>query len=811
MFGNYLKIAFRNLGREPFYAIVNIAGLAISIACCLIILVYVLDELSYDRYPENSERMYRVANEVNFGGNHTFYAVAPAPMAGALVSDYPEVESSFRFRTWGDWLIRTEDRMENTKEASVVYADSNFFAFFSIPLVHGDASDALRAPDAVAVSASAARRHFGDVNPVGKTLVFDDEYRYRVSAVFEDLPRQSHFHYDFVLAMSGYEDSRNPVWLSNNYHTYITLREGSDPEALEAKLPSLFKKYAGPQVQQLLDKSIEEIEATGQGVYYTLQPLEDIHLHSDLSVELEPNGDFRYVAIFASIALFILLIACINFMNLSTARSTNRAKEVGVRKTLGALRGNLIRQFLTESTLMSVIAFIIAVMLAQAGIRYFGALVGKELRLPFADPLFWPGMALSAMLIGLMAGSYPAFYLSAFRPVETLKGKLRAGMKSGAFRNALVVFQFAISIFLIIGTLIINQQLDFIRHKKLGFEREQVLLLHDAYALGKQRQSFKDEVVQMPEVKSATFSSFLPVRSSRSDNTMWPEGKMTETNAVSTQIWGVDPDYVPTLGLNIIEGRNFSRDMPTDSNAVILNQRAVALYGFDDPIGKRISTFTEAPNADNSNIATYHVIGVVEDFHYESLRENVDALGLFLISSSAFLAVRYQSDDPGGLIRNLESRWRSMAPGQPFAYSFLDDRFEAMYEAEQRTGQIFLIFAGLAIFVACLGLFALATFTAERRTKEIGVRKVMGASSFDIFALLSGEFTKWVAVAYLIALPIGILFARKWLQDFEYQVSPGFWIFAGAALIALLIALLTVSYQALRAAFSNPVEALRYE
>lgn len=811
MWKNYLTVAFRNLLKDKFHASVNILGLAIGVASCLLIFLYVRHELSYDSYPEQADRIYRVVPEINFGGNHAFYAVAPAPMGPALPQEYPEVEAFCRLRNWGDWLIRPEGETLNIKEENVAYADSSFFHFFSLPVLDGDPDKALHAPNTVAISASAAQRHFGEGSPVGKTLVFDDEYRYEVTAVFEDIPRNAHFHFDYLLAMAGYEDSRNPVWLSNNYHTYIRLKEGVHSEVLEDKLPDLFKKYAGPQIVQILDKTIEEVEATGQGVWYTLQPLQDIHLTSNRIAELEPNSDIKYVYIFSSIALFIVLIAGINFMNLATARSSNRAKEVGVRKTLGAIKADLIGQFLTESTLMSLIAFVLAMAIAGLGVRYFGTLLGTELNLPHADPLFWAGLVLGALVLGLLAGVYPAFYLSAFRPVDTLKGKIRAGMRSGIFRNGLVVFQFVISIFLIIGTLVINQQLSFIRHKKLGFDRERVLLLHDAYALAGQRESFKQRMEQLPEVRSASFSSFLPVRSSRSDNTMWPEGKMTENNTVSTQIWRVDHDYAPTLGMELVAGRNFSREMPTDSNAVILNERAVSLYGFDDPIGKRISTFTGPPNQDMSNIKTFHVIGVVKDFHFESLRETVDALGLFLGNSSGYLAIRYQSDEPGALIRQVESQWRDMAPGQPFSYSFLDERFEAMYEAEQRTGSIFLLFAGLAIFVACLGLFALATFTAERRTKEIGVRKVMGASSFDIFTLLSGEFTRWVALAYLIALPIGYYFARQWLRDFEYQTNLPLWIFLAAALIALAIALVTVSTQALRAARRNPVEALRYE
>lgn len=812
MVRNYLKVALRNLWKDRFYSSVNILGLAIGLATCLLILLYVKDELGYDRYAERADHIYRVVPYINFGGDEANYAVAPAPMGAALLNDYPEVESYCRFRTWGDWLVRTEDAVVNTKEEGVSLVDPNFFEFFSIPVIAGDPAAGLQDPNAAALSASAARKYFGDADPIGKILILDDEYRYTVGAVYADLPQQSHFHFDLVLSMTGHEDSRNQVFLSNNYHTYITLREGADAGALESRLPELFKKYAGPQVMQLLNKSIEDIEATGQGVTYSLQPLRDIHLRSDRIAEIEPNSDIKYVYIFSSIALFILLIACINFMNLSTARSAGRAREVGVRKTLGALRSNLISQFLSESLLMSLLAFGLAVIMVEAVGRPFNLLVDRTLGLPWANPLFLGLLLGGALIIGLLAGLYPAFYLSAFRPVEVLKGKLKLSVKSGSFRNALVVFQFVISIFLIIGTLVINSQMSFIRNKKLGFDREQVLVLHEPYALAGQRQSFKEEVEQLPGVRSATYSSYLPVRSARSNTTLWPEGPMTEDNAVSSQVWSVDEDYIRTLGMEIIKGRDFSKDMVTDSNAIIINERAAALYGFDNPIGGRISSFdNDGPIEGGGKIRTYTVIGVVKDFHYESLRENVDALAMMLGRSSSYLAIRYQGNDPATLIRDLETKWKAMAPGQPFAYSFLDDRFEAMYAAEQRTGRIFLVFAILAIFVACLGLFALATFTAERRTKEIGVRKVMGASAGDIFWLLSSDFARWVALAYILAVPLGWLFARRWLADFQYQTTLGWSIFLLSALAAAAIALLAVSYQSLRAAVKNPVESLRYE
>ncbi len=812
MITNYLKVAFRNLGKDRFYSIVNILGLAIGLATCLLILLYVKDELGYDRYAERADRIYRVVPHINFGGNEADYAVAPAPMGAALVNDYPEVETYCRFRNQGSWLVRPESTTNNIKQEGVYFVDPNFFDFFSIPVIAGDAASALLDPTAAAISASAAKKYFGEANPLGQPLILDDEYRYTISAVYADLPQQSHFHFDLVLSMEGHDDSRNQIFLSNNYHTYITLREGADYRALEARLPELFRKYAGPQVMQFINKSIEEVEATGQGVTYSLQPLRDIHLTSDRVAEIEPNGDIKYIYIFGSVALFILLIACINFMNLATARSAGRAREVGVRKTLGALRINLIGQFLSESLLMSVIAFALAVIMVEAVSGPFNRLVDRMLGLPWAEPGFLLLLLGAALVIGLLAGFYPAFYLSAFRPAEVLKGKLKLSVKSGAFRNALVVFQFVISIFLVIGTLVINRQMSFIRNKKVGFDREQVLVLHEPYALGEQRRSFKEEVEQLPGVRSASFSSYLPVRSSRSDMTMWPEGPMTEENAVSSQIWPVDADYIPTMGMELLAGRNFSEEMLTDSAAVIINERAAALYGFDNPIGQRISTLdSDGPINGDSDLITYTIIGVVKNFHFESLRENIDALALVLGRSSGYLSIRYQRDDPATLIADLEGKWKVMAPGQPFAYSFLDDRFENMYTAEQRTGRIFLLFAFLAIFIACLGLFALATFTTERRTKEIGVRKVMGASVSDIFWLLASDFARWVALAYILAVPLGWLFARRWLADFQYQAGPGWSIFLIAAVAAVLIALVAVSYQSLRAAVSNPVESLRSE
>jgi putative ABC transport system permease protein len=812
MLRNYLKIAIRNILKQKFHALVNVMGLAIGVACCLLIMLYVRDELSYDTFPERSDRIYRVATEIKFGGNHTFYAVAPAPMAAGLVNDFPEVEESFRFRERGSVLVRRDDDIVTFKEERRAYADPNFFQFFSVKVLSGDPKTALLEPNSLAISASTAEKYFKNEDPVGKSLIFDERDKFKVTAVYEDLPSNAHFHFDLLMAMEGYADSKDQSWLSNNYHTYLALKEGADSKALEAKFPALFEKYGGPQIMQILNVPLSEIEKNGQGVWYSLQPLRDIHLRSNLTVELEPNGDISYVYIFSSIALFILLIACINFMNLSTARSANRAREVGVRKVLGSFRSDLIRQFLVESMLITAGSFVLAIILVEALLPGFNNLIGKELEVPYHSPVFTGAMILGMMLVGLASGTYPAFFLSSFKPVEVLKGKLRTGMGNLSLRNGLVVFQFIISIFLIVGTLVIHRQLEFIRGKNLGFEKEQVLLLHDAYALGNQLQTFKEQAENLPQVKKAAISSYLPVSgSSRSDLVMWREGQLSEANSVSMQFWNVDHDYVETLGMKVLQGRNFSKEFPTDSTGIVLNESAARLFGFDDPVGKRVSTFTGPPEEGVDNIETYTILGVVEDFHFESLREKVDALGMILGRSSDYMALRYEAENTGDLIKSIETLWNETAPGRPFAYSFLDDRFERMYDSDQRTGRIFFLFAGLAIFIACLGLFALASFTTERRTKEIGVRKVLGASTGKIFLLLSSEFSKWVLVACALALPLAWYGANRWLQDFQYQTRIDPWIFLVAGLIAFTIALLAVSFQSIKAASSNPVKALKYE
>jgi putative ABC transport system permease protein len=617
-----------------------------------------------------------------------------------------------------------------------------------------------------------------------------------------------------MLAMAGLDESKNQVWLSNNFQTYFLLNRNADPEVVEKKINELFIEHAGPQIQQIMGKTFKELEDEGAKAEMYLQPLLDIHLKSDLVVEFESNGDIRYVYIFSAIALFILILAIVNFMNLATARSADRAKEVGIRKVLGSLRGYLIRQFLTESILITSISILFALFLSYSLLPYFNSLAGKSITFPLDNPLFWLTLVILTIVIGILAGIYPAFFLSAFKPATILQGKISKGSRSSLIRSILVVFQFAISIMLLIGTAAVYNQLNYIQHKKLGFNKDQVIVVDDAYVLDNQIYSFRDELIKNPMIQSGTISGFLPVsNSSRSNNTFWTKGQMTMDNSVNMQTWFVDEDYLNTLGMAMDEGRFFSREFPSDSTGMVLNERAARLFGFEEPVGEEIQTFEYQP--DNSlnedKLDTYHVIGIVKDFHFESLRENIGALCMILGPSTSKISFKFNASQTSSVIDLIKQKWNEMVVGQPFQYTFLDQDFGDMYAAEKKIGRIFSSFALLAVIIASLGLFALAAFMAEQRTKEIGVRKVMGATMGNIIFLLSKDFSKLVIIAFLISIPVAWYGIRLWLEGFAYKDIPGVLVYLGAGLGALVIAWLTVSYQSIRAASSNPAQSLRDE
>lgn len=806
MFKNYLKVALRNFWKNKTFSLINIIGLAIGLCCFLLIAVYVLDELSYDRFHDKAGRIYRVNSDIRFGGNELSIPQTSDMMGAALKSDYPEVEEFVRLYTnSGNKLVKKGNEYIN--EFRVAHADSTFFDVFTYPALAGDTKTALDEPNTVVITESTAKKYFGTKDGVGKTIETNDDSSttYKITAVIHDMPKNAHFNFDFLFSMKNV----NYQWgqyLSHNFSTYLLLKGGTDYKGFEKKFLQYIDKYVLPQARQYMQiNSMKDFENAGNKLAYSLIPLTDIHLHSDRSFEISPSGNIQYVYIFSAIALFILALACINFMNLTTARSASRAREVGIRKVLGTQRKNLMVQFLTESTLMVVFSLVIAIGITYFVLPVFNSISGKTMSMEILfSPLILPLLMALPFIVGALAGSYPAFYLSFFKPIEVLKGRLSSGRGNGRLRSSLVVFQFATAIILIVGTIVVYSQLNYIQQKDLGFKKDQVLIIDDAYALNAKIESFKNEMLQQPGVISGTISSYLPVsQSSRNDNSYSKDAVVDSKNGFNMQSWTVDYDYLQTMGMDIKSGRNFSKDFGTDTSAIIINETAAKFLGHADPIGKKIYSL--------GSTASYTIIGVVKNFNFESLHKTVGPLAFFLGRSSGLVSLKVKAANIPAILKTVEAKWKAMAPGMPFSYRFMDDSFEAMYQSEQRAGKIALIFSTLAIVIACLGLFGLATFIAEQRTKEIGIRKVLGANVSGIVRLLSRNFVWLVIIAFVIATPVAWWVMNKWLQDFAYRIQLSWWIFLVAGLAALLIALFTVSFQAFKAAIANPVKNLRTE
>jgi len=809
MLKNNFKTAFRQLKRQKFYSAINIIGLALGIACCLLIALYIKDELSYDQQHPNVERLYRVYRDINLTNFVGENAAIPSALPVALVNEVPEITKSALLNPYfgnaGTNLVRKITAQQNRFEEGFVYANQGIFELFNLPLIEGEITTILTVPNTIVISEKMAKKYFPSQSPIGETLVLNDDTEnqsFKITGVMENMPTQMHFNYDFFISMPTLSDSEQIQWLSNNYYGYITLKEGTDLAQLNQKLDNFSDKTFAPAFK---NRQIELFDKSKTGQYYRvrLQPVQDIHLHSvNFTPQLAENGDIRYVHLFAIIAFFIFVIALVNFVNLSTARSANRAKEVGVRKVLGAMKEQLISQFLIESVLMSIIAFIMGSFFAVWLLPFFNDLSGKNLSMPYTDWTFFPVFLIAAIGAGLLAGLYPSFYLSAFEPIKVLKGKLSKGSKSGWLRSSLVVGQFAISIGLIVATMVVYQQMNFIQHIKLGYDKDQVLLIQDTYTLGDKLPSFKSALKTIPAVKNATMSSYLPFEGGNRNSVAFSMPGQ-ETDPIPMQMWRVDEDYMNTLGMKLAAGRNFESNMATDSLAVILNEKAVQTMGLIDPIGKQI----KSPFFDDA----YTVIGIVEDFNFESLKGKIESLGLFLATSNAVIAVKANGSAVDNLITKTEALWNDFAPMQPFRYTFLDDEFANMYVAENRVGKLFNAFAILAIFIACLGLFAMATFMTEQRTKEIGIRKVLGASTFNIVLQLSKNFLYLVLLGLLIATPIAYFQMEEWLSHFEYRIDIAWWIFVVSGLLVLIIAFLTVGGQSLRAALVNPIDSLKAE
>jgi len=806
MFKNYLKIALRQLRKQKFYSAIKIGGFALGIATCLLITLFLRSELSYDRDYPNADRIYRITGIYNDKGTIKTGASWQAPFAAAVKNDLPAVEqvtrlmSSALFWGAGSNQFRPADKQQDTYEEGFAFADSSLPELFGMKMVYGDRNKALAEPFTILISRRKAEKYFPGQDPVGKLVYINDDSPkpWKIGGVMEDPSDHSHMQYDFLLSLTGYHlwNGEQQTWMASNYVTYVRLRPGTDPVKFGEGLKTIVKKYWYPVMVENGFKNADDIMTN---LNFYVQPLSDIHLNANVDDGLS-HGDKRYTWLFGAVAGFILLLACINFINLSTARSANRAKEVGLRKVVGSRRGGLVQQFLLESLVLSFFSFLLAIVMAWALLPFFNKMAGTSIHIPWTAWWLAPGLLLAVVFVGVLAGLYPSFYLSAFRPVQVLKGQVSRGSRHSGLRSALVVFQFTTSVILILATMVVYGQMRLILNKKMGFDKDQVVLIEGTGNLDKQLPAFKSQLQKLSGVKAVSISDYLPVSGGkRNMNTFWNDGKRQQEAGIASQRWWVDVDYLSVMGMKIADGRNFLPTVPSDSQGVLVNQSFVRKMGWTHPIGRKIT----------NGGAGIPVIGVVEDFNFESVRQDVGPLCLFLGRWSSIVVVKTNTKDLPGLIAGINKVWKSFSPQQSLRYNFLDEKFAHMYADVQRTGSIFSSLATLAVIIACLGLFALSAFMAEQRRKEMGIRKVLGATVLQVAGLLSKDFVRLVLLSIVIASPIAYLGMHKWLQDYVYRIDIGPWMFAGAGALVVLIALATAGVQALRTAMANPATTLR--
>ncbi len=804
MLKNYFKIAWRNIRKNKLFSAINILGLSIGIALCFIIMLYVQDELSFDHFNKNADNIARIVFHADINGGKIDESVTMPPVAQTMKKDFPEVQDATRILSFGTPKIIYNNIV--FKNDGFALVDPNFFSIFTFPMIKGDPKTALTQPDAIVLTQETAEKYFGKEEPIGKIIEINTDTNrvYKVTGVIENMPSSSHFHFNVLGSLTSWADAKSDTWLGGNYHTYLLLKPGTDLKKMEARFPDMVEKYMGPQIQQQMGLSLKAFVTKGNSLGFALQPLRDIHLNSNTTTEFEPGGNATYVYIFGGIAVFMLIVACINFINLSTASASRRAKEVGIRKVAGSGRFQLIRQFLSESMMIALIALMIAIVLVQLALPAFNNLSGKNLSLDIKPILAFVALGI---LVGIVAGIYPAFYLSSFKPIAVLKGKFTSNHKSFGLRSGLVVFQFFISVALIIGTIVVYQQMKFIQNKDLGYNKEQLVTIQNSYALGKNERVYEQQMLEDPRIVNATESYYKPAGPSNYNNALaYPQGN--NKLIVDGVEYHVDENYIPTLGMTTVSGRNFSKDFVTDSSAIILNETAAKAFGWNNitAINKTIIR----QNSDKGTNIPFHVIGVVKNFNFKSLHKAISPLYMTLQPEGG-LIFKIKTTNIAGLLATMKKQWDSYKTDEPFSYSFMDDLFSKTYATEEKTGTILNIFSVLIIFVACLGLFGLATYTAEQRTKEIGIRKVLGASVTQVTQMLSKEFLKLVFIASLIAFPVSWWAMNKWLQSFAYRIDIKWWVFAVAGFAALLVALITVSFQAIKAAVANPVKSLRTE
>lgn len=806
MIKNYLLISLRNTWRNKGYTSINLLGLAIGIASSIIILLFVLDEVSYDRHNEHFREIYRICIRGKIQGNQIEAALSNAPMGATLKSDYPEVEEFTRLFTFdGDPIVRYEDKV--FIEEKFYYADSTFFNLFTAPVIYGNQEDMLSRPNTVVLTEEIARKYFGNEDPVGQMfLVGQEEEVFEVTGVVKGFPANSHFQFNMLGSMSSIYIADLNRWLGNNNYTYIRLREDFDPQELESRFPELIAQHMGTELEEILGLTMEEFLATGNTYGYFLEPLKDIHLKSDLQFEINPGGSQSSVIIFSVIALFLILIASINFMNLSTASASKRATEVGIRKVAGAEKNRLIWQFLTESFLTTLVALILAVVFVELFIPGFNRISGKELQLSVLTPLqLSVGLLFIGVFVGFVSGSYPAFFLSSFKPVDVLKSGALRGIRGSILRRALVTFQFVVTIVLFICTMVVNRQMSYLQSKELGFNKENLVIIDRVYVLDEQIEAFRQELLKNPSIRHVAVSSAVP-GGLIGDNAFLPEGAANnETHAINNIF--ADWYFQETYELEIVEGRWFQEDNPTDSFALILTEAAVKALSFEEPLNQRLYTQfgDETSRADP-------VIGVVKDFHFQSLHQEIRPLIIqFNRGNNYQMSVRISGNETGETLEYIEKTWDSFREQQPIHMTFLEEELATLYDNEEKTATIFNIFSVLAIFIAALGLLGLASFSAAQRTKEVGIRKAMGASISSVLLALSREYIWLILVATLVAWPLGFFFMRDWLQGYPTRIVLEPIVFIISTMMAFFIAATTVILRVYQTARSNPVKSLRYE
>lgn len=806
MFKNLIKVAFRNIWKKKLFSLINIIGLSVGIACFFLIIINVRQESSYDKFQKDGDRIYRVALERIYPEKVIFYAIIPYSIGDAMKADFPEIEKMTRVLfNRGPVMLRYEEK--SYEETKIFFVEQNFFDMFSINLIKGSPENIFATPNSLVLTQDTALKYFGDEEPIGKFLT-TPQGPALVSGVCENLPENSHMEFDLLVSLNLTGIQNRPNYVGFSVHTYVMLKEGVSPDGVEAKMPALIERYAAGQIQAQTGLSFKEYVAAGNGYNYFFQPIRDIHLHSNLESEIKPNGNITYVYVLIAIAAFLIIIACVNFMNLATARSAARAREVGIRKIVGSTKGLLIRQFLFESLITSLISVVVAATWVQLLLPVFNRLTQKQLAIHYLqDPFNLVFLLAIGLFVGLLAGLYPAFVLSSFRPATILKGRFTTSRSGTRMRNALVVLQFAISIICIAMTILVYRQMDFMQKKDLGFDKENMVVIERAYTLQNRGEAFKQELHTLPGVVNATGSGTI-FTGRGYFGIMFQAGGDPEPK--TTRGINIDEDFIDTMGLEIVQGRGFSREF-NETRSLIINETTIKEFGWTEPVGMKVQYL----GGEGEPTGEYTIIGVVKDFHYNSLHSPINSFVLLGLPQDqrilANMQIKIKPDNIGETLGAIEQKWKEFNPQEPFSYYFLDDKLEEMYGNEKTSGQIFSLFSLLAIVIACIGLFGLSAYMAELRTKEIGIRKVLGSTASKIVVLLSKDFAKLVALAFVIAVPISYYAMTRWLQNFAFRSSVHVWIFLLAGMAAVFIAQLTISFQALRAANTDPADALRFE